>query len=106
MLMNSAPSHVSFFSSGIAQALLSNLGKSLPQSQPVSLNTEIPLSPSLETVVNSAKPFQTRFGHQQIEPLHLLAATLKKASSQGIKLLLDSGITQEKVLLALSAGSA
>src|SRR5215471_17726163 len=50
------------------------------------------------TVVNSAKPFQTRFGHQQIEPLHLLAATLKKASSQGTKLLLNSGITQEKVL--------
>jgi hypothetical protein len=35
-----------------------------------------------------------------------LAATLKKASSQGVKLLLDSGITQEKVMLALSAGGA
>ena len=104
--VNSAPSHVSFFPSDIAQALLSNLEKSLPRSQPVSLTTEIPLSPSLETAFSSAKSFQTRLRDQQIEPLHLLAAILKEASSQGVKLLQRSGITQEKVLLALSAGDA
>lgn len=103
--VNSAPSHVSFFSSNLAQVLLSNLGRSLPRSQPVSLTTEIPLSPSLETALNSAKSFQTRFRHQQIEPLHLLAAILKEASSQGVNLLQGSGITQEKVLRALSAAS-
>jgi len=104
--VNGAPSHVSFFSFDIAQDLLSNLGRSLPRSQPVSLTTEISLSPSLETAFDSAKSFQTRFRHQQIEPLHLLAAILKEASSRGVKLLQGSGITQEKVLLALSAGDA
>ena len=103
--VNSAPSHSSFFPSDIAQALLSNLGRSLPRSQPVSLTTEIPLSPSLETTFNSAKSFQTRLCQRQIEPLHLLAAILKEASSQGVKLLQGSGIMQEKVLLALSAGN-
>lgn len=104
--VNSAPSHVSLFSSDIAQALLSNLGRILPRSQSVPLTTEIPLSPSLETAFNSAKSFQTRFHRQQIEPLHLLAAILKEASSEGVKLLEGSGITEEKVLALLSAGSA
>lgn len=104
--VNNAPSHLSFFSSDIAQNLLSNLGRSLPRSQPISLTTEIPLSPPLETAFNSAKSFQTRFRHQQIEPLHLLAAILKEASSQGVKLLQSSGVTQEKVLQALSASGA
>jgi ATP-dependent Clp protease ATP-binding subunit ClpC len=100
-VVNSAPSHISFISSDIAQDLLSNLVRNLPRSQPVSLTTEIPLSPSLETAFNSARSLQTRFRHQQIDPLHLLAAILKEASSRGVKLLQGSGITQEKVLLAL-----
>lgn len=104
--VNSASSHVSFFSSDIAQALLSNLERSLQQSQSVPLTAEIPLSPSLEATFNSAKSFQIRFRHQQIEPLHLLAAILKESSSEGVKLLEDSGITYEKVLLALSPGTA
>jgi ATP-dependent Clp protease ATP-binding subunit ClpC len=103
---NSAPSHVSFFSSDMAQALLSNLERSLPRSQSVPLTTEIPLSPSLEAVLNSAKSFQTRLRYQQIEPLHLLAAILKESSSEGVKMLEGSGITSEKVLLALNADSA
>jgi len=101
--LNKCPSHVSFFSADIARDLISNVEKSLPRSQPVSLTTDIPLSASMETAFNSAKSFQTRFRYQQVEPLHLLAAILKEASSQGVKLLQGSGITQEKVVLALSA---
>jgi ATP-dependent Clp protease ATP-binding subunit ClpA len=104
-LVNRAPSHVPFFSSEIAQGLLSNLERSLPQSQPVSLTTEIPLSASLETAFDSAKALQTRFQHKQIEPLHLLAAILAEELSRGVKLLQGSGITQENVLLMLSAGA-
>lgn len=57
--------------------------------------TDIPLSPSLETAFNSAKSFQACFHYQQVEPLRLLAAFLKEASSRGVKLLQGSGITQE-----------
>ncbi len=101
--VNRAPSHMPFLSSKVAQDLLANLEKDLPKSQPVALTTEVPLSPSLEHVFNSAKDIQTRFRHNQIEPLHLLAAILTEESSQGVKLLQDSGITHEKVLLALSS---
>jgi len=101
-LVNRGPSHVPFFSSKIAKHLLANLEEDLRQSQPVSLTTEIPLSRSLEPAFNSAKAFQTRFQHSQIEPLHLLVAILSGEASQGVKLLQDSGITEENVLLALS----
>jgi hypothetical protein len=101
--VNSAPSHVPFLSSDLAQDLLSKLGRSLPRSQPVPLTTEIPLSPSLETAFKSANSFQILFRHPQIEPLRLLAAILKEASSQGVKLLEGSGITQERVVLVLGA---
>jgi ATP-dependent Clp protease ATP-binding subunit ClpA len=100
--VNRAPSHIPFLSATVAQELLANLEKDLLQSQPIALTTEVPLSPSLEHVFNSAKDVQTRFRHNQIEPLHLLAAILAEESGQGIKLLQGSGITHEKVLRALS----
>jgi ATP-dependent Clp protease ATP-binding subunit ClpA len=104
-LVNRGQPPVPFFSSKIAQDLLSNLDKNLPQSSPVPLTTEMPLSPSLESAFDSAKGFQTRFQHSQIEPLHLLAAILTEESSEAVKLLQGSGITQEKVLLTLGAGT-
>lgn len=88
-----------------AEDLLANIEGLFPQSEPVALNAEIPLSPSLERVLDSAKTLQARLQHREIEPLHLLAAILKEESSQGVKLLRDSGITQEKVLLRLSGAA-
>jgi len=103
--VNQAPFHVPFFSSRVAEDLLANLKTNLPQSRPVALATEVPLSPSLERVFDSAKAVQKRFQHSQVEPLHLLAAVLTEDASQSVQLLQASGITQEKVLLALSGAS-
>jgi ATP-dependent Clp protease ATP-binding subunit ClpC len=101
MPANTAPPHIPFLSATVAQDLLAKLEKGLLRSQPIALTTEVPLSPSLKHVFNSAKDVQTRFRHNQIEPLHLLAAILAEESGQGVKLLQDSGITHEKVLRAL-----
>ena len=100
--VNQAQLHAPFFSSKVVEDLLANLKTNLPQSRPVALTTEVALSPSLERVFDSAKALQTRFQHSQIEPLHLLAAILTEEASQRVKLLQESGITQEKVLLTLS----
>lgn len=100
-IANMVEFHRPFFSSETAQDLLVSLEKDLPQSQSVALTAEVPLSPSLERVFNSAKALRSRFKHSQIEPLHLLAAILAEESSQGVRLLQGSGITQEKVLLTL-----
>src|SRR5580765_2601233 len=45
--VNRAQPHVPFFSSKVAEDLLADLNKNLPQSRPVALTTEVP-SPSLE----------------------------------------------------------
>jgi ATP-dependent Clp protease ATP-binding subunit ClpA len=96
---------VPFFSSEVAEGLLSILDKKLAQSQPAALTAELPLTRSLERAFASAKAVQSQFRHNQIEPLHLLAAILTEEPSQGVKFLQSSGITREKVLLALSRGA-
>jgi hypothetical protein len=103
--VNRAQPPIPFLSKIVAEDLLANLGKDRPQSQPIALTTEVPLSPSLERVFSSAKDFQTRFRHNQIEPLHLLAAILAEESGQGSKSLRELGITYEKVLRALSGNT-
>jgi ATP-dependent Clp protease ATP-binding subunit ClpA len=101
-VVNRAEAHVPFFSSKMTEDLLASLNKNLPQSSPVALTAEMPLSPSLERVFASAEAVQSQLGHRQIEPVHLLAGILTEESGQGVKLLQGSGITLEKVLLALT----
>ncbi len=100
------PLHTPFFSPTQAQDLLDSLAKLLPQSQPLATTAEIPLSPSLQRVFNSAKTLQTRLQHSKLGRLHLLAAALAEESSPSVQLLRDAGITEEKVLLALRADAA
>ena len=99
-VVNKVPSHIPFFSSKMAEDLLTKLESRLPQSQPVATNVEMPLSPSLKRVFDSAKALQTSLQHSEIQPLHLLAAILREESI-GVKLLQDSGLTEETVLLKL-----
>jgi hypothetical protein len=97
--VNQAPPHNPFFSPEAANDFLAKIEGILPRSAPVGTSTEIPLSSAAVHAFKSAEEIQTRFRHSQIEPLHLLAALLTEGSSPGVKLLQDSGITQEKVLL-------
>jgi hypothetical protein len=98
--VNQAPLHAPFFSPEIANDFLAKIEGILPTSAPVGTSKEIPLSSAAVHAFNSAEEMQTRFRHSQIEPLHLLAALLAE-ESQGVMLLHDSGITQEKVLRTL-----
>jgi ATP-dependent Clp protease ATP-binding subunit ClpA len=102
---NKAPSHFQFFSQEVAKTLVTRIETLLPQSKPVDLSTEIPLSPALERTFRSAKDSQAQFHHSQIEPLHLLAAILTEESSQGVRLLQEFEITQEKVLEQLKGAT-
>jgi|SRR6516164_6951396 len=95
----------SFFSPEIANNFLAQMGGILPRAHSIDLSAEMPLSAALEHTFNSAKDIQTRFQHSEIEPLHILAALLTEESSQGVKLLQSSGITQEKVLLKLGGAN-
>jgi ATP-dependent Clp protease ATP-binding subunit ClpA len=97
-LRNNAPSHFQFFSQEVAKRLVTRIEILLPQLKPVDLSTKLALSPALERAFGSAKDFQAQFNHSKIEPLHLLAAILTEESSQGVRLLQEFGITQQKVL--------
>lgn len=96
--------HIPFFSPEEANDFLAKIEGILPRSEPVGTSTEIPLSSAAVHAFNSAEEIQTRFRHSQAEPLHLLAALLAE-ESQGVKLLHDSGITQENVLLTLGSAT-
>jgi hypothetical protein len=102
---NTAPSHSPFFSPEIAIDLLAKIEGFLSHSEPIDLSTEVPLSPTLERVFDAAKDIQGKFHYAQIEPLHLLAAILKEESSQGVKLLQEFGITQEKIMQRLGSAT-
>ena len=93
--------NVPFFSQELAEDLLTKLKKSLPRSQPVPQNTDMPLSSSLVRAFDLAKELQAQFRHSHMGPLHLLAAILKEDSCEGAKLLRRSGVTLEKVLSEL-----
>jgi ATP-dependent Clp protease ATP-binding subunit ClpA len=103
--VSKAPSHLPFFSPETAEHLLTRIKDIPPQSDSVGLTEEIPLSPALEKVFDSANGIQTQFQRSQIEPLLLLAAIVTQPSSECTELLNEFGITQESVLAKLRGTS-
>jgi ATP-dependent Clp protease ATP-binding subunit ClpA len=97
------PSHTALFPSEAAGELLARLEKLLPQSEPIGHTIDLPLSPNVEHVFDSAKDVQSTFQHKQIQPLHLLVAVFTQDSDQYIKLLHEVGITKELVVESLRA---
>jgi hypothetical protein len=96
-----SPSHNPFFPPEIAGQLLTKIENILPQSEPIAQTIEVPLSPELERAFERAKDLQNNFHHEQIKPLHLLAAVLTGESSQYVQLLHEVAITKEQVLKVL-----
>ena len=98
-----SPSHSPFFPPATAGDILTRIENLLPQSEPYTHTLEVPLSPDLERSFDGAKDVRNMFHHNQIEPLHLLAAVLSQESSQHVKLLREAGITREMVMERLRA---
>ena len=95
------PSHSPFFPTGTASELMTRIEELLPKSEPIGHTVEVPLSPELQYAFDGAKDLQNMFRHEQIGPLHLLAAVLADESSQYTKLLQNVGITKAQVLKKL-----
>jgi len=73
----------------------------MPQSDPVGLTDEIPVSDALGGVFDSASQIHAQFHGSQIEPLLLLAAIATQSNNESAELLSECGITQESVLAKL-----
>jgi hypothetical protein len=96
------PTHKPFFDPAVAASLLKNNQESIPHLEPIPTSTEIPLSDELSRVFEAAEGCRTQFHHDQIEPLHLLAAVFNEdEGSVAVKELLRIGVTREKVLKSL-----
>lgn len=93
--------HHAFFSPDVASETLRKIEELLPKSNPVANSVEIPLSPSLKGTLDFVRVLVERLEQNHVEPLHLLAAVLAEESSNGARILKDSGITQEKVFEAI-----
>ncbi len=93
-------SHSPFFPSDIASVLLMKIGELLPRSDPVPSSREMGVSTDLKSLLVEARELQRELRHNEVEPLHLLAAVLRK-SSHAVDLLRQAGIYREKVMNTL-----
>jgi hypothetical protein len=93
--------HKQFFDPAVAASLLNNIEESVAYLEPIATSTEIPLSDELSRVFEAAEVYRTQFHHQEIEPLHLLAAVFNDEGSAAVRELLGAGITQEEVFKRL-----
>jgi hypothetical protein len=96
-----APTHKQFFDPTIATTLQGSIEKSLPNLEPIATLTEIPLSDGLTPVFDAADAYRTQFQHDEVEPLHLLAAVFNDEGSVAERELLKIGVTRDEVLKGL-----
>jgi hypothetical protein len=93
--------HKQFFDPAVAAPLLNNIEGSVAYLEPVATSTEIPLSSELSLVFEAAETYRIQFKHDEVEPLHLLAAVFNDEGSVAVKELLKNGLTQEEVFKRL-----
>ena len=90
-----------FFLAEVASKTLLGLHNILPQQEPVADSVDMPMSPSLEHILNAATTLAEELNHSQVQPLHLVAAILVEESSGPAEILRDAGISKEAVMQAL-----
>ena len=95
------PTHKQFFDPAVAATLLNNIEESVAYPKPIATSTEIPLSDELSRVFEAAEVYRTQFHHDEIEPLHLLAAVFNDEGSALVRELHAAGTTQEEVFQRL-----
>jgi hypothetical protein len=95
------PTHKPFFDPAVASNLLKNIEESISHLEPIATSTEIPLSDELSRVFEAAEVYRIQFKHDEIEPLHLLAAVFNDEGNVAGSELRKAGITQEEVFKRL-----
>ncbi len=95
----------SLLSQEVAGGLLAQLNEILPRSTPVPDTTELPTSPEFQRAFSAAENLRQELHRAKVEPLDLLAAALKEPC-EASSLLIDAGITEEKVLQFPRSGDA
>ncbi|HEX5243488.1 MAG TPA: Clp protease N-terminal domain-containing protein, partial [Tepidisphaeraceae bacterium] len=89
--------HTPFFSQPLAANLLASVEKLLPRSNPIPDSADMTITADFGNILEAAEEQRQRSHHQQVEPLHLLAALLELPLRPEIDVLKDAGITEELV---------
>lgn len=98
VVQHKPPPEGSFFTSEIADELLSQLGAFRPQFQLLRGSPEVPLSQASIKALCRADSLHDEMHSTCIEPLHLLAAVMEHQQSKPAQILRDAGITREKII--------
>lgn len=93
--------HDHFFPAQRASDLIRRLEDALPSADALPATAEIPMSPGVKKMLGVAGELAGRLGQSQVHPMHLLAAILAQGSSLGAALLLEAGLSQDKVAEAI-----
>lgn len=92
---------VPFFSGEVAAKVLLKLHNVLPQHEPIADSVDMPMSSTLEHILNVATTLAGQLQHNQVQPLHLVAAILAEQSSGPAEILKEAGISRDAVIQAL-----
>jgi Clp amino terminal domain, pathogenicity island component len=93
--------HDPFFLPEVAADLIAKLKLILPRSTP--RTGGLPASPEFERAFDVAEQLRNEFRQGKVQPLHILAAVLREPG-EATRLLIDAGITEEKVLRTIRTG--
>jgi ATP-dependent Clp protease ATP-binding subunit ClpA len=95
------PAHP-FFSAETASAVLVGVERILPpKAEPIPRSTDMPASPTLVRIFAAAMELAKELHHDQVEPLHLLAAVSSDESEPSSEILKQVAISREVVIAAI-----
>ena len=90
-----------FFSADVASKALIRLHNILSQQEPIADFVDMPTSPGLKQILNTATRLAEELHDVQVQPLHLVAAILAEENSGPAEILREVGISREAVIQAL-----
>lgn len=90
-----------FFSAEVASQVLLGLHNILTQHEPLPDSVDMAMSSSLKCILNAATTLARELQHNQVQPLHLVAAILAEENSGPAEILRKAGISREAIIQAL-----
>ncbi len=100
--MSSLPApHQPFLPADLADELLTRVEALCSRSQPLPPQTTIPMSESVKQAFSVADLLRDVLQHDEIAPLHLLAAALETESSKVVEIFREAAITRKSILQAI-----
>ena len=101
----SGPIHATepFFSAELASKVLLRLHNLLPQHEPVADSLNMPMSSGLQHIMEAATTLARELQHNQVQPLHLVAAILAEETSEPAEILKEAGVSRQAIIQALAS---